>query len=85
VALCGARNAERNLRHYEDMRRKDPPVRLPLKDSRETRRQNLLNFLNSKEAAWKDGDHPELKDGAASWVRKLRAEGDRAKGSARRG
>ena len=38
----------------------------------EIRRQKLLRFLNSKEPVWKDENHPELKQGSASWVRKLR-------------
>ena len=37
-----------------------------------SRRIELLKFLNSEEPAWKDEDHAELKDGAAEWVRKLR-------------
>jgi hypothetical protein len=28
-------------------------------------------FLSSKEPAWKDEDHPEMKD-SVEWVRKLR-------------
>jgi len=45
---------------------------------KEVRRQKLLEFLNSNEPAWKDEDHPELAEGAAKWVRRLRAESDRA-------
>lgn len=45
---------------------------------KEVRRQKLLEFLNSKEPAWRDEDHPELGEGAAKWVRKLRTESDRA-------
>ena len=44
----------------------------------EVRRQKLLRFLNSKEPAWRDEDHPELTSGSAKWVRKLRAESDHA-------
>jgi len=44
----------------------------------EVRRKKLLNFLNGKEPAWKDENHPELAEGAAKWVRKLRAESERA-------
>lgn len=44
----------------------------------EVRRKKLLDFLSSDEPAWKDENHPELADGAAKWVRKLRAESDRA-------
>lgn len=43
----------------------------------EVRRQKLLRFLNRTEPAWKDADHPELKQGAASWVRELRRESER--------
>ena len=45
---------------------------------KEVRRQKLLEFLSSDEPAWKDENHPELAGGSAKWVRKLRAEGDRA-------
>lgn len=43
---------------------------------REIKRQRLLELLRSKEAFWRDEDHPELKKGAAAWVRKLRAESE---------
>lgn len=43
----------------------------------EVRRKKLLDFLTSDEPAWKDENHPELAEGAATWVRKLRAESDR--------
>lgn len=43
---------------------------------REIKRQRLLEFFRRKEPIWKDEDHPELKDGAAAWVRKLRAESE---------
>ena len=42
------------------------------------RRKRLLHFLRSDEPAWKEEDHPELANGAAAWVRKLRAESERA-------
>ena len=42
----------------------------------EVRRQKLLKFLENDTPAWKDKDHPELHQGAARWVRKLRAEGE---------
>jgi len=42
----------------------------------EVRRRQLLQFLESKEPAWKDSDHPELAKGAAAWVRKLRKESE---------
>ncbi len=39
---------------------------------REIKRQRLLQLFKRKEPIWKDEDHPELKDGAAAWVRKMR-------------
>jgi metal-responsive CopG/Arc/MetJ family transcriptional regulator len=42
----------------------------------EVRRQRLLQFLESKGAAWKETNHPELAEGADVWVRKLRTESD---------
>ena len=42
----------------------------------ETKRQRLLGLLKRKEPIWKDEDHPELKDGAAAWVRKMRVENE---------
>jgi len=42
----------------------------------ETKRQRLLKFFELKGPIWKDEDHPELKDGAAAWVRKIRAESE---------
>lgn len=44
----------------------------------EVRRKKQLDFLNSDQLAWKDENHPELAEGAAAWVRKLRAESERA-------
>jgi len=44
----------------------------------EVRRKKLLQFLDSNEPAWKEKNHPELAQGAAEWVRKMRAESDRA-------
>ncbi|PYV85204.1 MAG: hypothetical protein DMG93_02185 [Acidobacteria bacterium] len=42
------------------------------------RRKKLLDFLSTDEPAWKDSNHPELAEGAVNWVRKLRAESERA-------
>jgi len=42
----------------------------------EVRRQKMLHFLESKDPAWKDKDHPELARGAAAWVRRLRTESE---------
>jgi len=41
-------------------------------------RKQLLEFLASKEPAWKDEDHPELAQGSADWVWKIREESQRA-------
>jgi len=46
----------------------------------EVRRHRLLQFLQSKDPAWKDEDHPELSGGAGNWVRKLRAEDEISRG-----
>ncbi len=43
---------------------------------REIKRQHLLKVFKTKEPIWKEEDHPELKDGAAEWVRKMRAESE---------
>jgi hypothetical protein len=44
--------------------------------SREIKRSRLLEVFKSEEPIWKDEDHPELKDGAAEWVRKMRSESE---------
>jgi len=49
----------------------------------EVRRRKLLSFLESKEPAWKDKDHPELAAGADAWVGKLRRESESRSGSGR--
>jgi hypothetical protein len=46
----------------------------------EVRRHRLLQFLQSKDPAWKDENHPELADGAGIWVRKLRTENEVSRG-----
>ena len=40
-------------------------------------RLRQIQALESAAGAWKDKDHPELKQGAAKWVRKLRQETER--------
>jgi hypothetical protein len=53
---------------------------------REVRRQKLLRFLEGEnEPAWKSKDHPELAEGAADWVRKLRVESEARNPRKRRG
>ena len=44
--------------------------------SREIKRQHLLELFKRKEPIWKVEDHPELKQGPAAWVRKMRAENE---------
>ncbi len=44
--------------------------------TKETKRKQLLGLFKRKEPIWKDEDHPELKDGAAAWGRKIRAESE---------
>jgi Arc/MetJ-type ribon-helix-helix transcriptional regulator len=48
------------------------------------KRRRLKTFLASEEVAWKSKDHPELSDGADSFVRGMRDEGE-ASDSQRRG
>jgi hypothetical protein len=43
---------------------------------REAKRWRLLEIFYAEEPIWKDEDHAELKDGAAEWVRKMRAESE---------
>lgn len=44
---------------------------------KELTRRRQLAALDAVAGAWKDEDHPELKQGAAKWVRKLRRENER--------
>jgi len=43
---------------------------------REIKRRHLLEMFRREEPIWKDEDHPELKEGAAEWVRKMRAQSE---------
>ena len=45
--------------------------------SAEARRQRQLRALKEAAGSWKDVDHPELKGGARTWVRKIRKEGEK--------
>jgi hypothetical protein len=54
------------------------PARSKPLESADALHKQLLKFLESKEPAWLDENHPELKNGAAAWVRKLQAESDAA-------
>jgi metal-responsive CopG/Arc/MetJ family transcriptional regulator len=42
----------------------------------EIQRRQQRNALRASEGAWKDQDHPELKDGAAAWVSQMRSESE---------
>jgi hypothetical protein len=44
---------------------------------KELMRRRQLAALDAVGGAWKDKDHPELKQGAAQWVRELRRESER--------
>jgi hypothetical protein len=43
---------------------------------KELRRLQQINALEGGVGAWKDRDHPELKAGAARWVKELRKESE---------
>jgi len=43
---------------------------------KELMRLRQIKALEAATGAWKDKDHPELKQGAAKWVKKLRREYD---------
>lgn len=43
---------------------------------KELLRLRQIKALEAATGAWKDKDHPELKQGAAKWVKKLRREYD---------
>jgi hypothetical protein len=40
-------------------------------------RLRQLKALEAAAGSWKDKDHPELKQGSAKWVRKMRQESER--------
>ena len=44
---------------------------------REIRRLRQLRALERAAGVWKDNEHPELKQGAARWVAKLRRESEK--------
>ena len=44
---------------------------------RELMRLRQLRALQAAVSAWKDKDHPELKQGAAKWVEKLRRQDEK--------
>ena len=42
----------------------------------EIQRREQRSALRKAAGAWKDKDHPELKQGSAAWVRQMRAESE---------
>jgi Arc/MetJ-type ribon-helix-helix transcriptional regulator len=44
---------------------------------KELMRLRQIEALKAAAGAWKDEDHPELKQGSVKWVRKLRQESER--------
>jgi hypothetical protein len=44
---------------------------------KELRRLQQIKALENVDGAWKDKNHPELKAGAAHWVKELRRENER--------
>lgn len=52
--------------------------------AREVKKRRLLKLLNEPGPIWKDEDHPELKDGSAAWVSKMRREEGAAREARRR-
>jgi hypothetical protein len=42
----------------------------------EIQRRKQRNALRAAKGAWKDEDHPELKNGAAAWVNEMRTESE---------
>lgn len=44
---------------------------------RELMRLRQLNALEAVAGAWKDKDHPELKQGAVKWVERMRRQDER--------
>ena len=48
------------------------------------KRRKLLSIFERKEPIWRSADHPELKDGAAAWVSKMRRSEERTRARKRR-
>lgn len=51
----------------------------------EIKRREQLEALERAAGCWRDEDHPELKRGAAEWVRQLRRQGEKRLRSLSRG
>jgi Arc/MetJ-type ribon-helix-helix transcriptional regulator len=50
---------------------------LTLAAEKELMRLRQIRALQAAAGTWKDKDHPELKQGASKWVKKLRQDYDR--------
>ncbi len=50
---------------------------LTLAAEKELARLRQIQALKAAAGAWKDKDHPELKQGSGAWVRTLRQESER--------
>ena len=46
------------------------------KPTNELLRRGQLKTLDAAAGAWKDGDHPELREGSVKWVNTLRRENE---------
>ncbi|HXB71991.1 MAG TPA: hypothetical protein VNY05_27390 [Candidatus Acidoferrales bacterium] len=44
---------------------------------KELMRRRQIAAIKAAAGAWKDKDHPELKEGSAKWVRKLRQQSEK--------
>lgn len=53
------------------------PKRTPVAAEPELMRECQIKALDQAAGVWKDKDHPELKQGAAKWVKKLRRGSER--------
>lgn len=56
---------------------------LVLAAEKELKRVRLLKAIEDAGGSWEDDKHPELKQGARIWVRKLRKEDSKRGGSVR--
>lgn len=43
----------------------------------ELKRHRLIKLLSGSKPVWQSQDHPELKNGSAAWVRKLRNQDEK--------
>lgn len=51
--------------------------------NKEIKRLKLLALLSDPNPVWKSQDHPELKDGAAVWIRESRREDEKIRAKKR--